>query len=170
MADNSILRTEENGLEFFTIVATGECGVSERGLSLMAGIPKTTTNRWFLDLSHAGVPKWLEPLRGMDLYLPHEIVKCGKQIKPINAKASAKFLGLVAKNLKTDEAIASLDAFVEIGLTSYIQSKTGWLPDRYKAAPEAHDRIGSITDKLDFYHRYQRLFHDASQLKLELGI
>ena len=28
-----------------------------------------------------------------------------------------------------------------IGLTSYIQSQTGWLPEEFRAAPKEHDKL-----------------------------
>jgi hypothetical protein len=141
MTNLTVLRTESNGIEFFTVVATGESAVSIRGLARMSGVPFENVRRWFLDLTHVGVPKWLKPLQTLPLDLTHEVVKNGKAIKPIPAKTASKFLSLVAKNFKTDAALDSLDAIAEIGLTSYIQSKTGWLPEEFKAAPEAHKSL-----------------------------
>jgi hypothetical protein len=146
MNNQTVLRTESNGIEFFTVVATGESAVSIRGLARMSGVPFENVRRWFSDLTHAGVPKWLKPLQTLPLNLTHEVVKNGKEIKPIPAKAASKFLSLVAKNLKTDAALDSLDAIAEIGLTSYIQSKTGWLPEEFKAAPAAHKKLDSLLD------------------------
>lgn len=156
-----ILRTEQNGVEYFTIVATGECAVSLRGLALMSGVPQKTTSRWFEDLSHGGVPKWLEPLRTMPLTLSHEIVKNGKTIKPIAAPAAFKFVSLVARHLKHDRAFETIDLIGEIGLTSYIQSVTGWLPEQYKSAPEAHDRLSWVLDRPDPWKAfYEQAFCD----------
>lgn len=146
MNSQTVLRTESNGIEFFTVVATGESAVSEIGLSRMSGVDRQTMRRWFSDFAHEGTPKWLKPLQAMPLDFAHEIEKNGKTIKPIPAKIASKFLSLVAKNLKTDAALDSLDAIAEIGLTSYIQSKTGWLPEKFTAAPEAHKKLDSLLD------------------------
>jgi hypothetical protein len=140
-ANNDIIRTEKDGIEFFTVVATGESAISERGLSRMSGVPQKTLNRWLCDLSHVGVPIWLKPLAAIDLRLSHEIKKHGKTIKPINSRAAWKFLMLVAKNLKTLESLDSIDAIGEIGINSFIQGVTGWLPEKYQSNPEARNRI-----------------------------
>ncbi|NEQ64762.1 MAG: hypothetical protein F6K21_04495 [Symploca sp. SIO2D2] len=149
---HSILRTEENGVEYFTVVETGESAVSERGLSRMSGVSRRNIQRWFADLAHTGSPKWLSPLQHLPLSLAHEIKKNGRKIKPIPSKTASKFISLVARNLKTDEALDTLDAIADIGLTSYIQNKTGWLPERYKAAPQAHKAINRIMDKPRPFH------------------
>ena len=107
---SQILRVEENGIEYFTVVATGESAVSLRGLARMTGVPRQTTSRWLSDLSHGAIPKWLEPLQDMPLELSHEIKKRGKLIKAIPAKTASKFISLVARNLKTDQALETLDA------------------------------------------------------------
>ena len=71
----TVLRTEENGIEYFTIQETGESAVSVRGLAQMCGIPRNNLSRWLSNLSHSGVPKWLKSFADMDLYLSHEIKK-----------------------------------------------------------------------------------------------
>ena len=144
MNNLTVLRTESDGVEFFTVLETGESAVSIRGLARMSGVPFENIRRWFAGLTHTGVPEWLEPLQAIPLNLTHEIVKNGKPIKPISAKAASKFLTLVARNLKTDAAIGSLEAIAEIGLTSFIQSQTGWLPEKFKAAPEAHKKLSEF--------------------------
>jgi hypothetical protein len=144
--DSAVVRFEENDVEYFTVKSTGESGMSQRGLSRMSGVPQKSLNRWFSDLSHPGVPKWLEPLQAMDLYLSHDkpIFKRGKEIKPIGAKASFKFISLVARNLKYDRAFETLDAIGEIGLTSFIQAKTGWLPEQYQASKQTRKYLDLI--------------------------
>ncbi len=140
------IRTEQNGIEYFTIVATGECAVSERGLALMSGVDRQTMRRWFSDLAHTGVPKWLEPLRTMPLDLAHEIQKNGKDIKPIPAKTAFKFVFLVAQNLKKIQAFNTIELIGEIGLTSYIQGVTGWLPIALQSSPESRTALDRILD------------------------
>lgn len=156
-----VLHIVENGIELFTVVATGESAVSERGLARMSGVPKSTVIRWFSDLTHPGVPDWLKPLHSIDLHLAHEIKKRGKLIKPISAKAASKFLSLVARNLHNTEAFDTLDAIGEIGLTSFIQAKTGWLPKEYQSSKESRSLIDFILNNpkdwnLHFNSRWQK--------------
>ena len=141
------LKSEINGVEFFTIVSTGESAVSVRGLSKMSGVPNQTISRWFSDLPHESTPGWLKSLQGMPLDLPHEFTKKGKKIKPVPAKTASKFISLVARHLGKDQAFETLDAIAEIGLTSYIQTQTGWLPERYTSAPESHRSIDRILNE-----------------------
>jgi hypothetical protein len=74
MKNQTVLRTESNGIEFFTVVATGESAVSIRGLARMSGVPFENVRRWFSDLTHTGVPKWLKPLQTLSLDLTHEVL------------------------------------------------------------------------------------------------
>lgn len=144
MNNSTVLRTESDGVEFFTVIETGESAVSIRGLARMSGVPLNTLFRWFSDLYHVGVPKWLKPLQGMPLDLSHEILKNGKEIKPIPAETASDFLFLVAENLHKKEAFKTIKLTSQIGLTSYIQSRTGWLPEKFKAAPEAHKKLSEF--------------------------
>ena len=40
-----ILRTEENGVEFFTVATTGESGMSQRGLARACGVVHSTIQK-----------------------------------------------------------------------------------------------------------------------------
>ncbi len=40
--DNSIIRVEENGVEYFTLVATGESGLTGRGIAKSLKIANST--------------------------------------------------------------------------------------------------------------------------------
>jgi hypothetical protein len=114
--------------ELFTIVATGESGVSLRGLSRMSGIPNQTLSVWFkTDLAHAGAPEPLKPLAGKVLYLPNQVKVRGKLIKPIRAEIAAEIIQYAAIDLQKPEAKKALRSFIAIGLDSYIQGETGFL-------------------------------------------
>lgn len=157
------LRTEQNGIEYFTVTATGESAVSVRGLAKMSGIPKTTAIRWFADLTHESIPKWLEPLQGMPLTLTHEIKKNGKSISTIPADTAADFIMLVAENLHKKEAFATLKAITRIGLTSYIQGVTGWLPESYQSSLESRTALDRILDDATPYKVfYEPVLHEKA--------
>ena len=140
----TVLRTEENGIEYFTVQETGESAVSVRGLAQMCGIPRNNLSRWLSNLSHFGTPEWLKSFADMDLYLSHEIKKKGKVIKPIRAEVSSKIISLAARHLKTEAAFDSMDAIAEIGLTHFVHAKTGYAGK--VAAPQAQERISRILD------------------------
>jgi hypothetical protein len=135
--------------EFFTVVATGESGISIRGLSRLTGIAKSTLARWFdNDLSHDGLPKHLKPLQGKALYLSHlvhEIKVRGKAIKPIRAEIAAEIIFYAAIELGKDAAKQALRDTASIGLTSYIQGKTGFLDEKFaKSTTRQRDAIDNL--------------------------
>ncbi|NEP58454.1 MAG: hypothetical protein F6K31_15800 [Symploca sp. SIO2G7] len=149
--DRSILRTEENGVEYFTVVETGESAVSERGLSRMSGIPRKTISDWLQNLGGNKPPKRLKSLLGKALYLGETVKKNGRQIKAIRSEVAFRIIR-EGEKLGNEVATEVLDAIGAIGLTSYIQSKTGWLPKHYQAAPQAHKAINRIMDKPRSFH------------------
>jgi hypothetical protein len=114
--------------ELFTIVSTGESGVSIRGLARLSGLDHSTISKWFkFDLVTDRLPEALKPLRGKPLYLVTEVKVRGKLIKPIRASIAAKVIQYAAIELQKPEAKAALDLFCDIGLDSYIQGETGFL-------------------------------------------
>jgi hypothetical protein len=48
-----IIRSEENGIEFYTIAATGESGMSQSGLAILAGVSRQS----IIKLEKSLVPK-----------------------------------------------------------------------------------------------------------------
>jgi len=83
--------------EFFTIVATGESGVSLRGLARLSGIPKSTLIRWFKnDLTHVSVPEALKALRGKSLHLDVDMKVRGKIVKPVRSDVAMRIIEYAA--------------------------------------------------------------------------
>ena len=130
--------------EFFTIVPSCESGVSIRGLAKLSGIPQKTLSRWFeSDLSGKSVP---EPLKALPskgnpvsqnreiLYLAHEIKVRNNPIKAVRSDIAAQVIQYAAFELGKDEAKESLKSFIAIGLDSFIQGATGYLPEQYQSA------------------------------------
>lgn len=130
--DTSILTANQ---EFFTIAATGESAVSIRGLGRMSGVPNQTLSVWFkTDLAHPGTPEPLKVLQGKALYLPNEIKVRGKVIKAIRSDIAASIIEYAAIDLGKPEARVALKSFIAIGLNSFIQGETGYLPEQYQEA------------------------------------
>ena len=91
--------------EFFTIVPSGESGVSIRGLSRLTGLPKSTVADWFKsDLSGRGVPNPLKALEGKALYMSGEIKVRGKIVKAIRSDIAAEIIQYAAIDLQKPEA------------------------------------------------------------------
>jgi hypothetical protein len=65
----SILRYEENGIEFFTVQATGKSGMSQSGLARLCGVRPDSVNKLLKGLMTSFCPEFLKPLQDMDLIL-----------------------------------------------------------------------------------------------------
>jgi hypothetical protein len=152
MSDNNskeIIRTEKDGIEFFTIVATGESGLSQRGLARACGVSHTAIQKIEKDLATKSPAKWLQAFTGQDIYLATKSVKSGKRgssVRPYNAKFCVCVIQYFAFNGK-ESAQETLMAIGEIGINSFIQGVTGWLPEKYQSNPEARNRILSQKQK-----------------------
>jgi hypothetical protein len=144
MTNLTVLRTESNGVEYFTIAATGESGMSQRGLALACGKALSTVQNLIDNLTDGKAPKRLERFVGMDLNLTDGIVKKGKSVTAYKAEFCSAIIKHYAR-LGSERAQDTDDLIGEIGLTSYIQSVTGWLPKEFKAAPEAKAKSYYLT-------------------------
>ena len=135
MQDTKVLSSKQ---EFFTVSTTGESAISIRGLSRMSGMPKSTLIDWFKsDLTGSGVPKALKTLEALTdkgLYLTNEIKVRGKVIKPIRSDIAAAVIEYAAFDLRKPEARTALKSFMAIGLNSFIQGETGYLPEQFQEA------------------------------------
>lgn len=128
--DTEILSVNQ---ELFTIVASGESGVSIRGLARLSGLDHSTISKWFkFDLVTERLPEELRVLQGKALYLVTEIKVRGKIIKAIRSDIAAEIIQYAAIDLQKPEARESLKAFIAIGLNSFIQGSTGYLPEQYQ--------------------------------------
>jgi len=134
MQDTQVLTAKQ---EFFTISPGGDSAVSIRGLSRMSGIPHPTLVRWFqLSMVHQSIPGPLKSLADKPLYLvtETEIKVRGKAIKPIRSDIAAAVIEYAAFDLRKPEARTALKSFMAIGLNSFIQGETGYLPEQFQEA------------------------------------
>lgn len=156
-----IIRVIENGVEYFTVVATGESGISGVGVARSLGVNPSAVTRLYEKLSVQVLswipPKSLEPLLGKDSRFCPEQWKGNRKIYTAEFWAClAEYYAFETKS-PTKEAIAVFRSFARIGAESYIQVKTNWLPEKYTAAPKAHARIHCI---LDNPNPWERLFDE----------
>lgn len=144
MADD-ILYYRDDDIELWTVNSSGEGAVSQRGLSRMSGVAESTLRGWFESL-RGGLPlEHLKPLLGKELELRENIKLKGRQkIKPIRSEVAAFVILYAAVELKKTEAILSLAAFAHIGLDSYIQGKTGWLPIEKQSSKQSRSLIDCL--------------------------
>lgn len=81
----TVLRTESEGVEYFTIAETGESGMSQRGLARACGKALSTVQNLVNNLTDGKAPKRLERFVGMGLELTDDPIKTGKQGKAATA-------------------------------------------------------------------------------------
>lgn len=183
MNNITVLRTEREGVEFFTIAATGESGMSQSGLARACGISKQSLSELVAKLnplhkasatvlkpstskglapsgkssqkalkpssgkgftpSGKAPSKWLEPFKGNDLTLVTNYSNPDANTRNVTVY-TAEFCAAVIKHYaySGSETAQNFDSSLGvIGLTSYIQSQTGWLPEEFKAAPKEHSKL-----------------------------
>jgi hypothetical protein len=138
MNDN-ILRHEKNGIEFFTLVDSGNSGISQTGIARLCGKSRQAIIKLEKTLVTKSPSKWLKDFVGKDLTLVTKVSTSDKKVR--NATIyTAGFCAAVIKHYAyqgSEIAQESDFAIGEIGLTSYIQAKTGWLPEQYQSSLEA---------------------------------
>jgi hypothetical protein len=153
---NDTIRHEENGVEYFTIVATGESGMSYRGIESACGKSRGWIGYIVKALEKNESIKGLEHWRGKALTLEKNTTKNGKPVKiPLADFCSDVITEQAFQGNLTAQAIAR--ASNRIGLTSFIQAKTGWLPTQYQSSQEARVTINRVMDKP---RRFHALFGD----------
>jgi hypothetical protein len=144
--DNTILRHEENGVEFFTVLVTGESGLSTSGIAISLGVSQQAITKSAILISTSvttsDLPNSLQPLWGKPLQLQLKY----KNIKIFGSDAWACFAEYYAfeAKRKTQEALAVYRSFARIGAESYIQARTGWLPVQYQSAQESRQTIDRL--------------------------
>lgn len=148
--NNSILRVKRDGVEYFTLVSTGECGMSQRGLARGCGVSHTAIQKLELALATKSPTKRLNRFVGKALTLATSFSSSDQKTRNVTIyKAdfcSAIIVYFATQGLET--AADLVDAFLEIGLTSYIQGVTGWLPAEYQASQTARISIDLLISKV----------------------
>ena len=204
----AVLRTENNGVEFFTLSETGESGMSQSGLARACGITKQSLSELVAKIAPSGKSqkkdlkpatdkglalsgktpqktlktstdkgfnpsgkthsKWLKPFLGKNLNLTTNCFKNGGLVTVY----SAKFCAAVIKHYAYSGSEQAQDFDSElgiIGLTSYIQSQTGWLPEKFKAAPEAHKKLSEFLDLATEWDRGVMLKVDDEGYEIDMS-
>ena len=133
----NITRVERDGVEFFTIDATGESGMSESGLARLCGVTQQSMNTFLKSLRNLPTGKndqnalnpaldgnvWLQA-RGLSAIEKTQI----RNLAVVRADACAMVIehyGFYSK-YKTPEALFAFQKFARLGITGWIQEATHW--------------------------------------------
>ena len=117
---DNILKTEENGIEYYTVAATGESGMSDRGLARACGKRLQTIQGAIADMNKYSPPLWLDRFKGKELVLIKE--------KDLTVyKADFCLAAIAHYAFKGSEKAQDFYFLIaDIELTRFIQCKTGW--------------------------------------------
>jgi hypothetical protein len=135
----SFTRVEQNGVEFYTLNATGESGMSIRGLARLCNVDDKTVSQ-LLRNSVRGLTrsKRLEALKDKEIYCG---VRKARKANVIRAEVCGIVIGYYAfeSRQKTAEAQYAFEKFAIMGIEGWIQNITGWKSGRpmIEATPES---------------------------------
>ena len=130
----TITRVIRDDIEFFTIDATGESGMSETGLARLCGVSKQAISQFFQNMLSSNLGQnGLEPLRRKDLWCQARGLNTEEKSKISNlyivrAEVCARVIKHYAFDArhKTEIALVSYQNFATLGITSWIQQVTDW--------------------------------------------
>lgn len=133
----NITRVERDGIEFFTIDATGESGMSESGLARLCGVAQQSMNSYIKslrNLSTGNDPQSdLKPSPGGSVWLQARGLNTVEKTKIRNlAVVSADTCATVIEHYafhskyKTPEALFVFQKLARLGITGWIQEATHW--------------------------------------------
>jgi AraC-like DNA-binding protein len=133
----NITRVERDGVEFFTIDATGESGMSESGLARICGVTQQSMTVYLKSLRNLITGKndekdfnpsleaniWLQA-KGLPAIEKSKI----RNLKIVRAEVCAQVVKHYAfhSRYKTPEAMFALEKFAALGITAWIQEVTHW--------------------------------------------
>jgi DNA-binding transcriptional regulator GbsR (MarR family) len=130
----TITRVVRDDVEFFTIDATGESGMSESGLARLCGVSKQSVSELLRNMVSGNLAEnQLEPMQRRDLWCQARGVSSLDKSKISNlnvvrASVCAKVIKHYAfeSRYKTEKALFAYQTFAEMGITAWIQEMTDW--------------------------------------------
>jgi hypothetical protein len=135
----NITRVERDGVEFFTIDATGESGMSESGLARLCGVTQQAISHLLQDLVTNKLPsECLKLFSGKDLLLQTKGLKNARVVKDRVCAAVIEYYAFESR-YKTTEALFAFRKFAAMGIQTWIQEITGW----HQSPPEPKQTVSS---------------------------
>jgi hypothetical protein len=166
-----IIRKNDQGIEFYTIALTGQSGMSQSGLAVLAGVDRTTLRDLEDTLGGKAPSEALEPFVGKPLTLGVEDPKIdGKSVGNLKIYKAA-YCAAVLKHYASKEnktALFSLLKFAELGINTWIQGITGWQKRVDAIQPHTDVYIKRIESMRDHQisDELWMIFREASELLL----
>jgi hypothetical protein len=124
----SFTRVEQNGVEFYTLNATGESGMSISGLARLCGVRHQALVQVLQRIpARKTQSKWLQPLVEKDLHLQVNSVSGAKILTAEVCTAIIGYYAFESRN-RTKEAQYAFEKFAHMGMERWIQNTTNWNP------------------------------------------
>jgi hypothetical protein len=126
----NITRVERDGVEFFTINATGESGMSESGLARLCGVAQQTVNELLQNwITGKTRPECLKLFTDKDFRSQVRLQAQGlNHATVVGSEVCAAVIEYYAfeSKRKTKEALFAFRKFARMGIQTWIQEITGW--------------------------------------------
>jgi hypothetical protein len=162
----TITRVIEDGVEFFTINATGTSGMSVSGLARLCGVSETAIRGFLARLSvrTSFSENDFKAFHGMDFQFEHG---GWKNVKVVPAEICALAIEYYARESrrKTKEALFALCKFAKMGIDRWIQQITGWVDP--KLQPPALPAIDLDRHAIDILKNPNQLTTNGYRLYLQ---
>ena len=124
MTKSIVLQTEIDGVEFYTVQATGDSGMSQRGLARFCGVDEKSVRNLGADLLEGKTAsEWLESCLDKELYLRSE--EHTGNVKIIRSEVCAAIIQHFAFAGR-GEAKFALKKFAAIGINAWLQQVNHW--------------------------------------------
>lgn len=129
MQATELIRVEQEGVEFYTVVESGLSGMSQSGLATLAGVSRTTLQNMEKTLATLAPSEWLKPFVGERFTLATQNAEISGgsvgNLKIYRSDYCAAVLQHYA-SLQNSTALFSLLKFTEKGIESWIHGITGY--------------------------------------------
>lgn len=150
----SILRVEQDQIEFFTFEATGLSGMSETGLARLVGVSQQSVHDLIQNIiTGLTRSKCFKPFAGKDFILQAKVTINGKRVPVsiIPAHICTVIINYYAfiSDYKTETAYYSSLKFSEMGIERWIQGITGWKPPAPATELTEDSVIDFINDRME---------------------
>lgn len=174
---SQIIRSEQDGIELFTVQATGESGMSQSGLAKLCGVGADAVNKLLKLVMTSSCPEFLKQLQGKDLTLMTS--SAHKNAVILQDGVCAVVIEWYAFETQRPSEIAAFAyrKFAQQGIRQWIQQQTGWdstLTDLQSILilaqnalaqhQQQHEELAARTDSLEeLVHQHDgevdRIFH-----------
>lgn len=147
-----VVKSDRDGIEFYTVLATGESGMSQSGLARVVDTPRKTVEDLLQDLvGGKSRSKCLGAFTGKDLWLAENGLKNAKIVRDEVCASIIEYYAFEARKT-TQAAFRVYRLFAARGVRSWIQEITGWQDERKRYIVKA-----LVSDE---YTRWQKRFDD----------